>query len=103
MLYLFVTSTSKPMQTAFSPFPIHSFGYKVFSAFFTLAALALLAWLSLSGKATDAVGFTPDQQMQLATWLVTFGLFGVVFSKEKTEDERVSQVRQFVMAICFRL
>jgi hypothetical protein len=91
------------MKNTFSPFPIHSYGYKVFSAFFTVAALGFLVWLSLTGNAIAGMGFSQPQQLKLATWLVTFGLFGVVFSKEKIEDERVSLVRQFVMGICFRL
>ena len=90
------------MKNADNPFSINGFNGKIGNAILTLVGLIFVVWLIISKQSFTGLGFAYDQQIKLGLWIIAFGLFGMAFSKERIDDERVQEVRNVIMRNCFR-
>src|SRR5690606_16350363 len=47
-------------------------------------------------------GILDDAKVRVGLWFMGLGLFGMAFSEEKIDDERVKEIRHVVMRNCLR-
>lgn len=81
---------------------MYSYKWKIISAWIAAVSFILLVIQKLTSF-TVLPKFNAHQHFNILAWFTIFGLFGMMFSHEKHEDERVKQIRAKSVMYVFML
>src|SRR5688572_9074805 len=87
----------KKIDTLFS---FSSYHTKLTYAVLSFAGFLFAAWSAISAQPDIKIFANPN--VRIGFVLMSAGLFGMAFSQERIDDERVKEIRHVVMRNCLR-
>lgn len=87
----------------FTPYPLQGYWGKKFGLFVFLVFLIPYICFHISDEITLFQTLNNEQHIQLFYWVCLFGLFMMMNSKEKVEDERVKIIRAKSIHIAYMI
>lgn len=89
------------MKSPLNLFPLNSYKYKIFALIILLLGSMLILFDSLGFEIVFIESQSHNHGSRLYYYLIILGLYGMAYSKEKVEDERVKDIRNKAIKLSF--
>lgn len=81
--------------------PLHNYRFKILGIAISVISIILMLLLRNFELFNLSDTMSKENQFNLFLWINCFGLFGIVYSREKHEDERIQLIRDRTFRVSF--